>query len=70
MAIGMAYMTHASHPHQALMPDLLGQGLRRGSRGGKLAVIGLNHYGNFSANNVEEQPAGDIHMDWLAFCGT
>ena len=28
MAIGMAYMTHTSHPHQALMPDLLGQGLR------------------------------------------
>ena len=30
--------------------------------GGKWVVIGLNHYENFSANNVEEQNSGDIHM--------
>ena len=35
---------------------------KEGVWGGKLVVIGLNHYWNFSANNVEEQPAGDIHM--------
>ena len=30
--------------------------------GGKWVVIGLNQYGNFIANNIEEQPAGNIHM--------
>ena len=35
---------------------------KEGVWGGKWPVIGLNQYGIFSANNVEEQPAGDIHM--------
>ena len=35
---------------------------KEGVWGGKMAVIGLNHYGIFSANNVEEQHSGDIHM--------
>ena len=35
---------------------------KEGAWGGKWIVIGLNHYKNFSANNVEEQNSGDIHM--------
>ena len=36
---------------------------KEGVWGGELFVISLrNQYGNFSANNVEEQNSGNIHM--------
>ena len=43
-------------------PQLWPMAPKEGVWGGKSVVIGLNHYRNFSANNVEEQNSGDIHM--------